>query len=158
MCAPQIFRVPPDPSSDRKIRVIENLYPALDRNLKDADFDFGGGGGCSGDTDVLRGVEFHDVVIETLDHLMHLSDLSPREVGDVILTYKKRIEQLWTFDSIKYLQVFKNHGCLLKLMLRKIDPPFSFLIQTSPVHTSGSQLGSTNYIKIRLQIPFPSIK
>ncbi|KAK2632542.1 hypothetical protein EUGRSUZ_L01413 [Eucalyptus grandis] len=253
MCAPQIFRVPPDPSSDWKIRVIENLYPALDRNLKDADFD-GGGGGGGGDADVLRGFGFHDVVIETPDHSVHLSDLSPREVGDVILAYKKRVEQLLTFDSIKYVQVFKNHGAsagaslshshsqiialpivpsnvsarieclrehfnqtgkcclcevpsnellidesahfvsfvpfaasspfeiwivprdhsphfhelddnkaadlggLLKLMLRKIsiqlnDPPFNFMIQTSPVHTSVSELGSTHwYLQIVPQL------
>ncbi|KAI3437082.1 GalP_UDP_transf domain-containing protein [Psidium guajava] len=242
MCAPQIFRVPPDPSSDWKIRVIENLYPALDRNLKAADFD----------GDVLRGFGFHDVVIETPDHSVHLSDLSPREVGDVILAYKKRIEQLLTFDSIKY--VFKNHGAsagaslshshsqiialpivpsnvsarieclkehfdrtgkcclcevqsnellidesahfvsfvpfaatfpfeiwivprdhsphfheldddkaadlggLLKLMLKKMsthlnDPPFNFMIQTSPVHTSGSEICSTHwYLQIVPQL------
>ncbi|XP_030452869.2 ADP-glucose phosphorylase [Syzygium oleosum] len=249
LCAPQIFRVPPDPSSDWTIRVIENLYPALDRNLRDADLDGGGGG-----ADVLRGFGFHDVVIETPDHSVQLSDLSPREVGDVILACKKRIQQLVTFDSIKYVQVFKNHGasagaslshshsqiialpivpsnvsariecqkehfdrtgkcCLcevqlnellidesahfvsfvpfaatfafeiwiaprdhsphfheldddkaadlggiLKLMLRKIciqlnDPPFNFMIQTSPVHTPGSELCSTHwYLQIVPQL------
>ncbi|KAL3754965.1 hypothetical protein ACJRO7_002102 [Eucalyptus globulus] len=109
MCAPQIFRVPPDPSFDWKIWVIEILYPALDKILKDADFDFDFGGGSS-DADVLRGFGFHDVVIKTPDHSVHLCNLSPREVGDVILAYKKRIEQPLTFDSIKYVQVFKNHG------------------------------------------------
>ncbi|KAK3446385.1 hypothetical protein EUGRSUZ_A02096 [Eucalyptus grandis] len=117
MCASQIFRVPPDPSFNLKIRVIENLYLALDRKLKDADFDFdfGGGGGCGGDANVLRGFGFHDVVIETPDHSVHLRDLSPREVGDVILAYKKRIEQLLTFDSIKY--VFKNHRAVARASL-----------------------------------------
>lgn len=43
-------------------------------------------------------------------HSVQLSDLSPPGVGEVILAYKKRIEQLATDQSIKYVQVFKNHG------------------------------------------------
>ncbi|OWM73231.1 ADP-glucose phosphorylase [Punica granatum] len=235
LCAPQIFRVPPDSAAEWRIRVIENLYPALDRNLGRPD-----GGGESGE--VLGGFGYHDVVIEAPAHGVHLSDLPPREVGDVLIAYRKRIEQLAAaFDEIKYVQVFKNHGAsagaslshshsqiialpvvppnvstrlgsmkdhfsrtgkcslcelplsdlvieesthfisfvpfaatfafeiwivpkihsqhfhdiddekaadlgrLLKLMLKKIsvqlnDPPFNFMIQTSPLHTTASEL------------------
>lgn len=50
------------------------------------------------------------MVIESPLHSLHLSDLNPVHVGDVLLAYKKRIEQLRSHDSIKYVQVFKNHG------------------------------------------------
>lgn len=58
----------------------------------------------------LSGFGFHDVVIESPVHPVHLPDLSPAEIRDVLLTYKKRIQQLHCYDSIKYVQVFKNYG------------------------------------------------
>ncbi|KAJ0078734.1 hypothetical protein Patl1_22943 [Pistacia atlantica] len=109
-CAPEIFRDSPDPNVDWKIRVIQNLYPALSRDI---------GGETEGHPDgeksgfpgrVVPGVGFHDVVIETPVHSVHLSDLGPTQVGEVLLAYKKRIEQIKERDLIKYVQVFKNHG------------------------------------------------
>lgn len=58
----------------------------------------------------MNGFGFHDVVIECPVHSLQLSDLSPLQVGDVLLAYKKRIQQLQSIDSIQYIQVFKNHG------------------------------------------------
>uniref|UniRef100_A0A2P2KGA1 Galactose-1-phosphate uridylyltransferase n=2 Tax=Rhizophora mucronata TaxID=61149 RepID=A0A2P2KGA1_RHIMU len=106
-CAPEIFRVPPD-DRNWKIRVIENLYPALSRNLEnpsgqDGEMGFPG-------VRVLGGFGFHDVVIETPVHSVQLCDLEASEIGEVLLSYKKRIEQIMEFESIKYIQVFKNHG------------------------------------------------
>ncbi|XP_065852223.1 ADP-glucose phosphorylase isoform X3 [Euphorbia lathyris] len=106
-CAPEIFRVPSDPAW--KIRVIENLYPALSRNLANPsqnnqclELD------CADRT--LTGFGFHDVVIEAPVHSVQLVDMEPTEIGEVLLAYKKRIEQIMVFESIVYIQVFKNHG------------------------------------------------
>ncbi|XVE89776.1 hypothetical protein DITRI_Ditri20bG0022300 [Diplodiscus trichospermus] len=108
-CAPEIFRVPPDPNW--KLRVIENLYPALSRNL---DYPTDQNGDSSNELGVwgrvVPGFGFHDVVIESPVHSVQLSDLNPSEIGDVLIAYKRRIEQIEGFDSIKYVQVFKNHG------------------------------------------------
>lgn len=49
------------------------------------------------------------MVIETPNHSLRLSDLSPPEIGAVLLAYKKRIQQL-DDGSVNYVQVFKNHG------------------------------------------------
>ncbi|KAJ1390512.1 HIT-like superfamily [Sesbania bispinosa] len=237
-CAPEIFRVPPEDPNWR-IRVIQNLYPALSRNLPDPSTRAPAGS-------VLDGFGFHDVVIETPVHSVQLSDLSPEEIGHVFIAYTKRIQQITTRDSIKYVQVFKNHGAsagasmshshsqmlalpiippsvsarlgsmkdhfdqtgkcciceiqcedllidsstfffslvpfaasfpfeiwivpryhsahfheldaekavdlggLLKLMLRKMslqlnNPPFNFMIHTSPLHVSGSELAYTHW-------------
>ncbi|KAK7315595.1 hypothetical protein VNO77_34154 [Canavalia gladiata] len=100
-CAPEIFRVPPD-NPDWKIRVIQNLYPALSRNLPEPHH----APSCS----VLDGFGFHDVVIETPVHPVQLSDLYPQEIAHVFLAYTKRIQQLATYESIRYVQIFKNHG------------------------------------------------
>ncbi|GMP87179.1 hypothetical protein CsSME_00039665 [Camellia sinensis var. sinensis] len=104
-CAPEIFRFPSDSTSNWKLRVIQNLYPALSRDIQPSSLPQN-----PTPTPTLSGFGFHDVVIESPLHSLHLSDLNPVHVGDVLLAYKKRIEQLRSHDSIKYVQVFKNHG------------------------------------------------
>ncbi|KVH88896.1 Galactose-1-phosphate uridyl transferase, class I [Cynara cardunculus var. scolymus] len=110
-CAPEIFRVPEDSTSDWKVRVIENLYPALSRHpeVKSDHEEYCQANGTAGEV-TLGGFGFHDVIIESPVHSVHLSDLSPEGVAVVLLAYKKRIEQLCAVDSISYVQVFKNHG------------------------------------------------
>ncbi|XP_052174337.1 ADP-glucose phosphorylase isoform X2 [Diospyros lotus] len=108
-CAPEIFRFPPDSTSDWRIRVIQNLYPALSRDIDPSSLQNPNPSPISGGV-ALSGFGFHDVVIESPVHSVHLSDLDPVDVGVVLLAYKKRIQQLLSHDSIKYVQVFKNHG------------------------------------------------
>ncbi|KAF7145130.1 hypothetical protein RHSIM_Rhsim04G0087300 [Rhododendron simsii] len=110
-CAPEIFRVPPDPSARWRIRVIQNLYPALSREIEPSSSVRGGspGPGSTGDV-AISGFGFHDVVIESPVHSVRLEDLDPAGIGEVLLAYKKRIDQLRCHESIKYIQVFKNHG------------------------------------------------
>ncbi|KAL3815212.1 hypothetical protein ACJIZ3_016480 [Penstemon smallii] len=103
-CAPEIFRVPLDSTSEWKIRVIQNLYPALSRELEYPNSESNSGPAS------VAGFGFHDVVIESPAHPVHLNDLSPVQIAEVLLAYRKRIDQLRAFDSIKYVQVFKNHG------------------------------------------------
>ncbi|KAE9612521.1 hypothetical protein Lal_00033309 [Lupinus albus] len=102
-CAPEILRVPPD-GPDWNIRVIQNLYPALSRDLR-----FGSNHPTRSGL-VLDGFGFHDVVIETPVHWVQLSDLSPLEIGHVFLAHTMRIKQVASNEDIKYVQVFKNHG------------------------------------------------
>ncbi|KAJ0810744.1 putative galactose-1-phosphate uridyl transferase, class I, HIT-like superfamily [Helianthus annuus] len=110
-CAPEIFRSPEDSTSDWKVRVIENLYPALSRDLKvkSDDDEYCQADVTAGDVS-LGGFGFHDVIIESPVHSVHLPDLTSSGVAGVLLAYKKRIEQLCAVDSISYVQVFKNHG------------------------------------------------
>lgn len=91
--------MPEDSTNDWKIRVIQNLYPAVSREL-----DFQNPVSVVGDV-AVSGFGFHDVVIESPVHSVNLSDLSPAQVGEVLLASKKRIEQLRSCDSIKYVQV-----------------------------------------------------
>ncbi|XP_050941439.1 probable galactose-1-phosphate uridyltransferase isoform X3 [Cucumis melo] len=107
-CAPEIFRFPPQ-NPDWKVRVIQNLYPALSRD-KDLDSSTSLSSGSLLWGCLLDGYGFHDVIIESPVHSVHLSDLTPEDVAQVLFAYKKRILQLASDDSIKYVQVFKNHG------------------------------------------------
>ncbi|KAJ3670062.1 hypothetical protein LUZ60_010386 [Juncus effusus] len=104
-CAPEIFRVPSS-TPDWRIRVIENLYPALRRDLDPAEIP-------SGDAMLLcevTGFGFHDVVIETPFHPVRLWEMEAEEVRDVLLVYVDRVRQLEALGSVKYVQIFKNHG------------------------------------------------
>ncbi|KAI7729224.1 hypothetical protein M8C21_015706 [Ambrosia artemisiifolia] len=109
-CAPEIFRSPEYSTSDWKVRVIENLYPAVSRDVgvKSDDVEYG-------HADVigevrLGGFGYHDVVIESPVHSVQLVDMLVSEVADVLIAYKKRIGQICGVGSISYVQVFKNHG------------------------------------------------
>lgn len=97
-CAPEIFRVP-ETDPNWKIRVIQNLYPALSRDLVPSQ---PVSDNCPS---VLDGFGFHDVVIETPIHSVQLCDLSPPELVEVLMAYRRRIEQIASSDSIKYVQV-----------------------------------------------------
>ncbi|KAF3442211.1 hypothetical protein FNV43_RR16127 [Rhamnella rubrinervis] len=110
-CAPEIFRIPPD-NPDWSIRVIQNLYPALGREVPQHTIDWSPdpGSGLPPWGRVLEGFGFHDVLIESPVHSVQLCDLSPREIGEVLLAHRRRVEQIASYDSIKYVQVFKNHG------------------------------------------------
>lgn len=105
-CAPEIFRVPPL-VSDWKIRVIENLYPALRRDVNPPDT---GSDHAVGPCQVT-GFGFHDVVIETPYHPVTMCDLEPEAVCEVLLVYVERVQQLKALGSLKYVQV-----CLIRIL------------------------------------------
>lgn len=103
----------PSGSQKWQLRVIQNLYPALRRELDPLQLDEPGcDGSCTGDDAevTIRGYGFHDVIIETPYHGIHLCHMSAVEVGEVLLAYKERISQLADIGTVEYVQVFKNHG------------------------------------------------
>ncbi|KAM7272296.1 hypothetical protein ACFE04_026959 [Oxalis oulophora] len=105
LCAPEIFRLDNNEvSGSWNIRVIQNLYPALSRdNVEPIHRN-------EGDQVSIGGFGFHDVVIESPSHEVQLADLEAGLIAQVLMSYKKIIERVKTHDSIKYAQVFKNHG------------------------------------------------
>ncbi|KAI5443694.1 ADP-glucose phosphorylase [Lathyrus oleraceus] len=101
-CTPEIFRVPFD-ELNWKIRVVEHPYPALSRYVPELH-------NVPPEDTVLDGFGIHDVVIESPVHSDQLLELSPREIGEVFVAFINRIHELVPLGSIKYIQVFKNHG------------------------------------------------
>ena len=105
-CAPQIFRVPPEDALPWRVRVIENLYPALRRDIEPPPATEGPDGEEEGPGErAVRGFGFHDVVIETPRHDVRLWDLGAEGVRDVLLAYAARVRQLREHPAVKYVQV-----------------------------------------------------
>ncbi|KAL3565075.1 hypothetical protein D5086_033121 [Populus alba] len=195
-CAPEIFRVPSDPSDPNwKLRVIENLYPALNRNLE---------GPCDEKQDMgvpglaMGGFGFHDVVFKNhgasagasmshshsqilalpiipssvsarfegmneyfektgkcslcevqakellIDESTHFISIVPFAATfpfEIWIIPRAHSSHFHEFDCEKMVDL----GGLLKLMLRKMslqlnNPPFNFMIQTSPLQVKESEL------------------
>eukprot|EP01018_Ginkgo_biloba_P024946 Gb_04070 [translate_table: standard] len=111
-CAPELFRIP-EGTWDWRVRVIKNLYPALSMD-PDSGMEFAD---KTSDSEGLHSLHYslngfgsHDVVVETPDHSTPLASLPASRIHDILLAYKKRVQQLSSNEHIKYVQVFKNHG------------------------------------------------
>jgi UDPglucose--hexose-1-phosphate uridylyltransferase len=53
---------------------------------------------------------YHEIITETPEHSKQLSELSVKEIKDVLEVYRSRIEELSKKPNIKYVNVIKNHG------------------------------------------------
>ncbi len=86
-----------------RVRVVPNKFPAL---------------GIEGELsrtgegmfDKMTGVGAHEVVIETPDHNLSLSQMSERQVEDVFWAFRERILDLKKDGRFRYIMLFKNHG------------------------------------------------
>jgi len=85
------------------LRVIPNKFPAL---RVEGELNRNG----DGIYDKMNGVGAHEVVIETPDHMLSLSDLTDKQVEDVIWAMRDRIVDLRKDGRLRYIIVFKNHG------------------------------------------------
>ncbi|HXX58411.1 MAG TPA: galactose-1-phosphate uridylyltransferase [Thermodesulfovibrionales bacterium] len=85
------------------LRVMPNKFPALQiyGNLDRAG---------EGMFDKMNGVGAHEVIIETPDHQLSLSTMSPKAVEDVLWAYYLRLTDLKKDVRFKYVLIFKNEG------------------------------------------------
>lgn len=104
---PEIVAYRPDGSRRNtpgwRLRIVPNKFPALqiEGNLNREG---------QGMFDRMNGIGAHEVIIETPDHNKELADLSPREVQDVLWSYRERIVDLKKDPRFRYMMVFKNQG------------------------------------------------
>lgn len=107
MTPPEILAVrKEDTSADGpgwSVRVVPNKYPALGI---EGDLDRRG----LGIFDTMNGVGAHEVIIESPDHDIPLSELSDQHVERILLTWQDRIRDLRKDERFRYILVFKNHG------------------------------------------------
>lgn len=85
------------------IRVFPNKFPAVDSS-----------GMMLGvkpplHTEAIAAVGFHEIIVETPNHLKQLADLSADEIAEVLSVYAERIIANEK-KGAKYVLVFKNHG------------------------------------------------
>lgn len=91
-------------SAKWQIRWFSNKFPALEQtepaepHTDNRFYTFASNYGC------------HEIIAETPDHNKQLSELSVKEIADVLEVYRIRIEELSKKPKIKYVNVIKNHG------------------------------------------------
>ncbi len=86
-----------------QIRVVPNKYPALQpqgqmERRNEGVFDW------------MNGIGSHEIVIETPDHEVELTDLPLDSVKKILFVYKVRIEELSKDPRFQHVVVFKNRG------------------------------------------------
>jgi UDPglucose--hexose-1-phosphate uridylyltransferase len=86
-----------------RVRVVPNKFPALQI---EGDLNRRG----MGIYDISNGVGAHELLIETPDHHKDISDLSSKEVEDIIRMAIRRASSLAKDGRFKYIMIFKNYG------------------------------------------------
>ncbi len=104
---PEITAIREDGSAPNEkgwtLRVMPNKFPALqvggELNKKG-----------EGIYDKMNGVGGHEVIVETPDHNLTLSTISPEAFEDALNAYHLRLKELKNDKNIKYVLIFKNEG------------------------------------------------
>jgi UDPglucose--hexose-1-phosphate uridylyltransferase len=84
-------------------RVVPNKYPALQI---EGDLDRRG----EGIYDRMNGIGAHEVIIESPDHSLELSELEVEDVERVLRAFRERMRDLRNDLRFRYILVFKNYG------------------------------------------------
>ena len=87
------------------VRVVPNKFPALgiEGSLNRQ---------AEGMFDKMNGIGAHEVIVETPDHDVTLSELPEKRIEDVFWAFRDRILDLKKDRRFKYILIFKNHGQL----------------------------------------------
>jgi UDPglucose--hexose-1-phosphate uridylyltransferase len=86
-----------------KVRVVPNMYPALNMKEKTEEMK-------SDIYTLAPGIGVHEIVIETPKHFKQPHQFTNNELVMVFTAYRERMEKLYSDSRIKYVHIFKNHG------------------------------------------------
>lgn len=132
-----------------RVRVVPNKFPALRIE---------GPMGRRGEGlyDLMNGVGAHEVIVETTDHERGMADLEPRQIEEVLWSYRDRVLDLSKDERFRYLLVFKNHGAEAGASL---EHPHSQLIALPIVPLSVQQelIGARDYYALKERCIFCDI-
>ncbi len=90
--------------SDWRIRVIPNLYPALRPPNKDEIRNL------SGPYERMSAIGLHEVVVESPNHNEHPGVANIEQLKLTFEAIRDRVETISTYDYVKYVSIFRNHG------------------------------------------------
>ena len=109
-CAGREYETPPEilayrnnGGRDWNLRVVPNKYPAL---RVEGQLDRVG----EGLYDSMTGIGAHEVIIESPDHKLSISELSEPRVADIFWAFRDRMLDLKRDIRLKYILLFKNYG------------------------------------------------
>lgn len=90
-------------SSGWSLRVMPNKFPALNH---DGQLEKLG----EGHFDKMSGVGVHEVIVESPDHEMTMTNLAPVDFENVLRVFHQRLIELRNDRRLKYVLIFKNEG------------------------------------------------
>jgi UDPglucose--hexose-1-phosphate uridylyltransferase len=89
---------------DWQIRIVENLYPVLGDDRRDAGINFGL-------QQAIEGYGRHEVIIDHYSHGIRVHEMEVSHLQMLFQTYRQRMQELYNNDKrIRYVLVFKNFG------------------------------------------------
>lgn len=95
----------PDPETGLwRVRAFENKFPAVRPD---------GSAERTQDHPLalsVKGVGAHEVVVESALHNRLLAEMEDDEIFDVVRAYRDRLRDLYTYDYVRQVIIFKNHG------------------------------------------------
>lgn len=99
----EILRFNGEDNGDWSLRVVPNKYPAfrIEGDLKREGY---------GTFDIVSGIGAHEVVIETPQHNLSLTDYSSKILYNLFNAFKLRIVDLRQDIRFRYIFAFKNYG------------------------------------------------
>jgi UDPglucose--hexose-1-phosphate uridylyltransferase len=107
----QIVTYPRAGQGDWKVRVVPNKFPAVVRgNLGSAEASTAFKNGTPSLYTSLKGHGGHEVIIESPEHAVSLTDLDEESLRLTFLCYRDRMQALANEGPWSYVQIFKNVG------------------------------------------------
>ena len=132
-------QVASDSDSDWSVRVVPNLYEALQPKTEvEAASQFSPAS--------LRNQQpawgHHEVIIESPNHVRSLTQVSVANVAQVLFAYRHRYQELGTDSRVRFVMVFKNSGERAGISLEHIHSQlvaFPFVPPSIQAELSGSK-------------------
>jgi len=134
----------PNTSRDKpgwRVRVFANKFPALEI---EGELNKRG----EGIYDMMNGVGAHEVIVETPQHVLSVSDLSEEQMQEVLWVYRDRLVDLKRDPRLVYGMIFKNVGAAAGASL---EHTHSQLIVTPivPISVQEEMAGSLEFYNYR---------
>ncbi|MBS0209251.1 MAG: galactose-1-phosphate uridylyltransferase [Planctomycetes bacterium] len=124
-----------------RVRVVPNKFPALEI---EGDLQKRG----DGIYDMMRGVGAHEVIVESPNHLLSISDLPDDHLAEVFRAYRDRLLDLKRDPRLVYGMIFKNAG---EQAGASLEHSHSQLIVTPivPISVAEEMTGSAEFFRFR---------
>jgi len=123
------------------LRVVPNKFPAL---RVEGDFDRHG----DGIYDRMNGIGAHEVIIESPEHSLSLSQLPEKRLEDVFWAFRDRIVDLKKDHRLRYVMIFKNHGAAAGATLEHTHSQL-IALPVVPKRVSEEMDGARRYYDLR---------
>ncbi len=124
-----------------QLRAIPNKFPAL---KIEGELDREG----LGVYDKMSGIGAHEVIIESPDHSKNMSDLTPEEMYNVMISYRERIIDLKQDHRLRYILVFKNHGAAAGASLEHTHSQL-IALPIIPISVAEELQGTNTYFNLK---------